>query len=294
MRLGYNTNGLPHHATSDALEVLAEIGYRSVALTLDHHCLPPDSPTLGRDLEQVRTQLEHRKLDCVIETGARFLLDRFEKHAPTLMAASRPDQARRIAFYRHAIDVAARLGAPMVSLWSGIQRDEAPRSVALDRLVEGLLPVLDCAAQRGVVIAFEPEPGMFIETMEQFAELDQRVNHPAFQLTIDIGHLQCVESQPIAECLRAWGPRIRNIHIEDMRRGVHEHLMFGEGEIDFPPVIAALREIEYAGGLHVELSRHGHDGPAAAKRAFAFLSNLLPLDLRTSGDSAPEKSCATT
>ncbi|MGW4149959.1 sugar phosphate isomerase/epimerase, partial [Streptomyces albogriseolus] len=28
--------------------------------------------------------------------------------------------------------------------------------------------------------------------------------------------------------------------IEDMRRGVHEHLPFGDGEIDFPPVLAAL------------------------------------------------------
>jgi L-ribulose-5-phosphate 3-epimerase len=36
-----------------------------------------------------------------------------------------------------------------------------------------------------------------------------------------------------------------------MRRGVHEHLMFGEGEIDFPPILQALAEIGYQNGICV-------------------------------------------
>jgi sugar phosphate isomerase/epimerase len=60
-----------------------------------------------------------------------------------------------------------------------------------------------------------------------------------------------------------------------MRAGVHEHLMFGEGEIDFPPVIAALREINYTGPVSVELTRHTHIGPAAARQAYEFLSPLI-------------------
>jgi sugar phosphate isomerase/epimerase len=60
-----------------------------------------------------------------------------------------------------------------------------------------------------------------------------------------------------------------------MRAGVHEHLMFGEGEIDFPPVIAALAEIGYAGLLGVELSRHSHDGPRAAQQAYNYLWPLV-------------------
>ena len=56
-----------------------------------------------------------------------------------------------------------------------------------------------------------------------------------------------------------------------MRAGRHEHLMFGEGEIDFPPVLRTLAEVGYTGGVYVELSRHSHEGPAAARRAFEFL-----------------------
>ena len=43
-------------------------------------------------------------------------------------------------------------------------------------------------------------------------------------------------------------------------------------EIDFEPVFAALQEIDYAGGVHVELSRHSHNAVAAAKSAMEFLS----------------------
>jgi sugar phosphate isomerase/epimerase len=51
--------------------------------------------------------------------------------------------------------------------------------------------------------------------------------------------------------------------------------MFGEGEIDFPPVIAALAEIGYDGLLSVELSRHSHEGPEAARRAYNYLRPLI-------------------
>ena len=60
-----------------------------------------------------------------------------------------------------------------------------------------------------------------------------------------------------------------------MIRGVHEHLMFGAGTMDFPPIIGALREVGYRGGLHVELSRHGHMGAEAVRRSAEFLAPML-------------------
>ena len=46
MRLGYNTNGLAHHRLLDAIELLADVGYQSVAITLDAGALDPyDEPS---------------------------------------------------------------------------------------------------------------------------------------------------------------------------------------------------------------------------------------------------------
>jgi L-ribulose-5-phosphate 3-epimerase len=111
--------------------------------------------------------------------------------------------------------------------------------------------------------------------MERFEELLERFDAPPLKLTLDIGHLHCQGEVPIAEQIRRWSDQLVNVHLEDMRRGVHEHLMFGEGEIDFRPVIAELKAVGYHGLVQVELSRHSHMAPEAARRAFEFLQPLI-------------------
>lgn len=277
MRLGYNTNGLPHHRIIDAINLLADEGYQSVALTLDAGALDPyDEPDhLRRQLAEVRTRLDARGLRRVVETGARFLLNPRTKHDPTLMDPDPERRAVRTDFLIRAIDLAAELEADALSFWSGALRDGVGEDEAMDRLVESLQPVLARAETREVRLAFEPEPGMFIDTFARFARLDERLAHPLFDLTVDVGHVHCIEDGEVADHVRAWGGRIANLHIEDMVRGVHEHLMFGEGTMRFAPIFEALRQVGYTGGVHVELSRHGHMAAQAVRQAFAFLSPLV-------------------
>jgi sugar phosphate isomerase/epimerase len=271
MRLGYNTNGLAAHRPADALALLAEAGYEAVAITVDHAWLDPWSPRLADELRRMRELLARWRLVPTIETGARFLLDPRCKHQPTLLSPRPEERAHRLDFLCRAVDLAAELNADAVSFWSGSPYDEADDDVLMERLVEGCRRLCEHAQRRQVRLAFEPEPGMLIDTMPRFAELQRRVAHPLFGLTIDIGHLHCQGETPIADHLRAWRDWLWNIHIEDMRRGVHDHLMFGAGEIDFGPVLRALNEIGYAGGVHVELSRHSHDAVETARRSLAFL-----------------------
>ncbi|HYO26168.1 MAG TPA: sugar phosphate isomerase/epimerase family protein, partial [Lacipirellulaceae bacterium] len=219
--------------------------------------------------------LAKHDMQSVIETGARFLLDPRRKHEPTLVSDPATTQPLRIEFLCRAIDAAAALGSDCVSLWTGAVHDGAPRDEAMERLTGGLTAVLNYADHMGVTLGFEPEPGMLIDTMDAYAELLDRCDSSHLGLTLDVGHLHCAGEQPIPHIIRQWRRRIVNVHIEDMRRGQHEHLMFGEGEMDFPPIVAAFAEIKYHGGLHVELSRHSHEGPAAAERAFQFLNPLV-------------------
>lgn len=278
MRLGYNTNGLAHHDPLEALALLAEIGYESVALTVDHGLLDPFAADSQRQRDEIAHALQRHKLRSVIETGTRYLLDFRHKHEPTLMSADPADRVRRVTFLKYAVEVAAELKSDCVSCWSGILRDECSAEIAWQRLLPGLREVVVYAAERNVQIGFEPEPGMFIDTMSRFEELLQRLGDERLKLTLDVGHLHCLSETPLAAQIHRWAKSIINVHIEDMRSAVHEHLMFGEGEIEFAPVIQAFREINYQGSLHVELSRHSHEGPLAAQRAFDFLKRAVGVD----------------
>jgi len=275
MILGYNTNGLAHHDPLDAIALLADIGYRSVAITVDHGTLNPFDDRLPEQTGQVRSRLEQFGMRSVIETGARYLLDPQVKHEPTLMSADPSRRAKRVDFLQRAVDIAFALGSDCVSFWSGVLRDDVSPAAAMDRLATAMRPVIDYAAEMDIPLGFEPEPGMFIDTMDRYALLLEHVDASHFRLTLDLGHLHCQGETPIADAVRRWADRIVNVHVEDMRRGVHEHLMFGAGEIDFPPAIDALARVRYQGALHVELSRHSHEGPSAARQAFEFLQPLV-------------------
>jgi sugar phosphate isomerase/epimerase len=218
--------------------------------------------------------LRQAGLGSVIETGARFLLDPRNKHWPPLVAP-REVAAPRVQFIRYALEVAAELGSRCVSIWSGAALPEASTQQSLDWLARNLDPVLTRAEELQIDIGFEPEPGMFIETTGGYERLRQWLDHPRLKLTLDIGHLFCMGEVPLADHIGRCADDIVNVHIEDMQAGVHDHLLFGEGDIHFPPVVDALRDCGYSGPVCVELSRHSHDAARAVKHSWEFLAPLV-------------------
>lgn len=271
MRFGYGTNGFANHRLSDALRVLADLGYDGVALTLDHQHLDPFGPDLARRVTGVAADLDRLDLAVVVETGARFLLDSWRKHSPTFLD---PDRARRVEFLTRAVKIAADLGAEAVSFWSGNKPADLEPEKAWAYLADGCAEVLKAADEHDVRLGFEPEPGMLVEDLDGYFELSGRLGDPdRFGLTLDIGHCRCTESASVPDCVRRALPRLVNVQIDDMRRGTHEHLEFGRGEIDFPPVLAALAP--YSGLVAVELPRDSHAAPRIARESLEFLRKAV-------------------
>ena len=88
MFLGYNTNGLAHHDLFDAVALLADLRYRAIGLTIDHHVLSPRNPHLERHCARLAERLTAHGMRSVVETGARFLLDPRAKHEPMAKSGS--------------------------------------------------------------------------------------------------------------------------------------------------------------------------------------------------------------
>ncbi|GAA2740657.1 sugar phosphate isomerase/epimerase [Terrabacter aerolatus] len=270
LRFGYGLNGFTDHRLADAVAVLADLGYDGVALTLDHAHLDPFAPDLAARTREVAGLLERHGLGVVVETGARYVLDPRRKHEPTLV--SDQGRERRIELLERAIRVAADLGAPAVSFWSGIAPAAAGRDELWSRVEAAVSRLLPQADAHGVDLALEPEPGMFVERVADVLELRRRLGAPErLRLTIDVGHLRCTEDADPAACVLGAGDLLANVQIDDMRRGVHEHLPLGDGEVDFPPVLAALAAVEFTGLVAVELPRHSHAAPTLAAASLDFL-----------------------
>ena len=285
-RLGYNTNGLAHHRPVDALRLLAELGYEGVALTPDVGGLDPLAPDPQR-VEDVGRWADELGLEIAIETGARFVLDARRKHFPTLLEDDAADRARRVDFLCRCVDLAQAVDGGLVSLWAGRAPDgstgdgsakaSGETEVHWDRLCEGLRRVLDHGRSRGVQIAFEPEPGMFVERPSGYLELLERLGSEGEELglTLDVGHLLCTGDLPVAKKIRELAPRLVHVHLDDIAGGVHEHRMFGEGDLDLGEALSALLEVGYDGMAAVELSRDSHRGAAAAGEALGHLRAAL-------------------
>ncbi|WP_328695062.1 sugar phosphate isomerase/epimerase family protein [Streptomyces sp. NBC_00342] len=280
IRLGYGTNGLTDLRLDDALGLLSDLGYDGVGLTLDHMHLDPMGPDLLVRTRRVAARLQELGLGVTVETGARYVLDPRHKHGPSLLDPDPEARAARTGLLVRAVDVAAELGAHAVHCFSGVMPLGTDAATGWDRLTGALAPVIEAAGRAGVPLAIEPEPGHLLSHLSDFHHLRALCGDPEpLGLTLDIGHCQCLETEAPVDCVREAAPWLRHVQIEDMCRGIHEHLPFGDGEIDFPPVLAALDALGdngYQGLTVVELPRHSHAGPELAQSSIEFLRRHGP------------------
>lgn len=268
LAFAYNTNGFAHHDLAGCFAVLADLGYSGVGLTLDTNHLDPFRSSAAQ-IQNVAAELRRRNLRVVVETGARYILDPQRKHEPTLLSADGAE--RRLDFLYRCVDIAQDLGAEAIAVFSGRFEQSLMLSEAWKRLADGVTRVLDRAqAHGGIPVGFEPEPGHFVDKLARHERLVELCG-PRLKLTLDLGHVRCTERLTIPEAVRRYAGAIVNAHIEDIKGTQHLHLPFGEGDIEFPPALAALEEVGYRGLLQVELSRNSHDAPDVARRSIDFL-----------------------
>jgi len=284
-RLGYNTNGLAHHRVLDALELVSALGYEALSITPDVGQLDPER--LDREeVATVRRRADELGVVLTVESGARYLLDPHRKHRPNLLEDDPRGRARRLELLLAHVDLAADLGASPLAVWAGTAPDgsvgdrrdgEAAREELWERLCAGLRAVLERGRRQGVQIAFEPEPGMFLERPRGYELLLERLGSEGDELglCLDLGHCHATGDLPVDALIRHWAPRLVLVQLDDCRDGEHVHRMFGEGDLDLPAALAALLAVGFDGVAAVELSRDSHRGPAAAREALERLRAAL-------------------
>jgi D-psicose/D-tagatose/L-ribulose 3-epimerase len=252
-------------------EVAAALGYDGLEIapfTLS------DSPEKISTAEatKIRTTVESAGL---VVTGLHWLLVK-----PDGLSLTDPDAGVR----KRTIDVMARLTALCAELGGAVLVHGSPKQrevaagethvVALARLQDGLAQVATAAAKAGVTYCIEPlsrRETSVINTIAEAAELVRAIDHPHLRTMIDCSAAGLTEADSIPELIDRWLPTglIAHVQVNDPnRRGP------GQGDMQFAPILAALKRHGYDGTLAVEPFDYWPDGPGAAAFSAGYLRGL--------------------
>ena len=277
LRYAYNTNGFFRHRLDDAVSMIGEAGYDGIAITPDICHLDPYAEDVRARTAALARRLRAEQMGCVIETGAWYVIDPRAKHAPTLISAEPEQRARRMDFLQRCMEIASELGAECFTFWSGAREARVSPAEAQAWLLEGTREVVRRCAAYGLTPAMEPEPEMMIATVAHWRGVADAV--PGTKLALDLGH--CIVTQDILpqEAIRANAADIATIHLEDMKRGVHLHLPFGEGDMDLAAVLQALVDARFRNLVCVELSADAHRAPMMVRQAMEWLRSHEPMQV---------------
>ncbi len=271
--LAFSTNAFKKNTLEEAIDSIADAGYSGVELMADvPHALPAAMDS-GR-IDRVRQRIMSRGL-CVTNINAFTLFACGDTYHPTWIEDEPADRKRRIDHTLGAIGLASAFGVKTVSLQPGgpMIGTHLTRNQAGERFAEGLSQCIPAARNAGVILAIEPEPGLFIQDSAEFIEFKQRyfANDDSVRMNCDAGHLFCVGDEPAA-AIRRHAEHIAHVHLEDIGSNrVHQHLTPGRGAMDFASIFHALDDIHYAGHCTVELYPYETTAAGVARQAFEHL-----------------------
>jgi D-psicose/D-tagatose/L-ribulose 3-epimerase len=130
-----------------------------------------------------------------------------------------------------------------------------------------------------VTLAIEPvnrSETFFLRTAKEALALCEAVRHPRVGVTIDTFHANIEEKNPAAAVF-SLGDRLRHMHISENDRS-----LLGQGHVDFPGIIEALRAIGYQGYLMIEGFGFLHDVNDGPGTLWAEC-NVSPTDIASQG-----------
>ena len=197
---------------------------------------------------------------------------------PPGLYITHPDPAvrRRTAeYFVKLVDLCADLGGAVMVIGSPKQRSFLPgvtRQQALDYTREVLSPSLDPAARRGVTLAFEPlgpAETDFLNTVGEVIELVERVDHPSFRINLDVKAMSS-ERSSIPDVIRSAAKYVAHVQVNDPNL-----LGPGMGDVEYGPIVAALREIGYDGWLSVEAFDFRAGAERIARLSIEYLKRVV-------------------
>jgi L-ribulose-5-phosphate 3-epimerase len=255
MRLACGTLSYRQEPLERALEGIARAGFPAVELgAVCGYCehVRPEAMS-ATDMAQLGDQVAGFGLEIASIAG------HVDLEFPLL--GKGPEVAREgLARLRSRIELASRLGVPIVNTGIGVAQDPAE----LEEFYRGFDALLADAAAQGVKIGLESHAGLTATAAASLA-LCRRMGRPNLGINYDAANVRFYTGgDPVADlenCAGELGAWLIHVHIKDHAGGQGEWNFppLGQGSLDFPRLAALFRRIGYDGPYSLEIEFQGPD-----------------------------------
>ncbi len=257
------------YSLEEAIRRLAKYGYHGVEIWGGR------PHAYWEDMDDARIE----KIKNVLkETGMKisnFIPAQFRY--PTNIATT-DEQIRKnsVQYLKNNIDVAEKLGAPYVSLCPGFSLQGEKLADSRKAMITSLGELVEYAKDLNTKLIVEPAHAMetdHVLTVDHGMEVVDAFGKENMGLCIDIGHMHVNKESIVNVVDKVQGYTV-HYHMDDNNGGSDDHLVPGEGKIDFDIFLTNLKNSGYEGFLAVELGwGYTVDPDNAVKKSLEFLMN---------------------
>ena len=283
LRFAYSTNAYTKGPLDRAVADVAKRGFEGVEILAD---APHAFPAPDLDLDGLKAAIADSKL-AVANLNANTTVGLDPKRRdpsgfwPGFLDSAIGVRKMKTEYVKNVIDLAREVESPAVCTASGVRPPGTSDREAFSRLAAALEEILDHAARAPQVrVGLEYEPGFYLGDLVSTLRVVRELGHPLLGFNLDIGHAWCV-GDDLEKAIGEAGPRIWNLHVEDIKGRVHEHLVPGRGDLDFLAMFRALERIKYAGFLTLELYPYKDKPGEAGEEGLKYLRSLARRLLNT-------------
>lgn len=195
-----------------------------------------------------------------------------------LSSLDRANREKAEEVTRRALQITHWLGAQALLVVPGVVDEQTPYDAAIENALDSLARLRDLAEKLRVAIAIENVWNKFLLSPTEMRDFIDQCDSPYVGAYVDVGNM--IPYGYPEQWIRILGRRVQAVHMKDFRASVGTlggFVMLMEGDVNWPGVMAALREIDYDRALTAEFGPYKHSLETMLQHVVTSLKTIVSL-----------------